>query len=253
MNIIVKFLVNSSLKQGTGQKSSLSPDNYFDVAKEGEIVATEVLIAENNHYKIKVSPTINSKTTWYVFQDHVRLLDMNGKVFDVDKYDIPNLDTTSPQSGVTTVPDIAPTVSNDTVFILGVGQVSLSSPITSKGNFTWSEATHGGTRLPQYKEHTDNIIKVATLLQPYRTRLNREFNITSWYRPEPFNSAAGGATNSTHLYGQAVDFWVDGFTREQLYDYFDPTWTGGLGLYPNLQIIHVDCRSYVARWFGMGT
>jgi uncharacterized protein YcbK (DUF882 family) len=71
-------------------------------------------------------------------------------------------------------------------------------------------------------------------------------NITSWFRPEPWNGRAGGVSNSTHLDGGAIDFWVDPLSSIEVFRLFDRTWDGGLGYYAN-GISHVDIGSN-RRW-----
>jgi len=123
----------------------------------------------------------------------------------------------------------------------------LENPIVPGGNFTWGEALHGGERIPRTKEEVENIIALATKLQVARQQINRPFHITSWYRPEPFNSRAGGAKYSQHLTGKAVDLWVDGYSGFELRLLLH-WWKGGLGTYSNLpKIIHLDIGAH-RRW-----
>lgn len=247
MDIKLKVISDSYFKQNLLQAVKNTPDNLAFVKANQDYIVTSIYIAPDNHFQIKLATPIDSKVTWYVFQPHVQLLGLDDKILTVNYRDIPNLDTTSPQTGSLQNPDSPPEEATDTVDILGAGKVSLASSIISKGSFTWSEATHGGTRLPQEKSHTYNIIRLATMLQPQRNKVGKSFHITSWYRPEPFNSAAGGASNSFHLYGGAVDFWIDGMSKHQMYDYFNPIWDGGLGIYAHNDIIHLDSGSR-ARW-----
>jgi len=116
----------------------------------------------------------------------------------------------------------------------------LDDPIIPDGDFYWHEATHDGQRLPQSKLVAENILALAKRLQPLRDKIGKPFHITSWYRPEPFNSRAGGARFSQHLDGKAVDFYVDGYRGFELAVRF-AGWDGGLGTYLHLpDIIHLD-------------
>ncbi len=132
-----------------------------------------------------------------------------------------------------------------TITIPSIGTVKLSDPIPGTENFTWGEATHRGERIPT-AAHAQNIISLARRMQPYRRRSGRAWIISSWYRPEPWNTRAGGVPNSTHLTGMGVDFVVDqdwGSIRAILSD-----WPGGFGIYPNSTgHIHLDIGPY-ARW-----
>lgn len=127
--------------------------------------------------------------------------------------------------------------------------IQLSTSIIPDGNFTWAEATHGGTRMPSDQATVDAIVRIAQLAQRARDRIGRPFIITSWYRPPHINRAVGGAIYSRHIVGDAIDFLCEGLTGNQLYWSFDPWWPGGLGRYqqfPNL--CHLDARSWRARW-----
>lgn len=127
--------------------------------------------------------------------------------------------------------------------------IQLSASIISDGNFTWAEATHGGTRMPPNQATVDAMVRLARLAQRARDRIGRPFIVTSWYRPPSINRAVGGAKYSRHLVGDAMDFICEDLTGNQLYWFLDPWWPGGLGRYiqfPNL--CHIDARSYRARW-----
>ena len=62
-------------------------------------------------------------------------------------------------------------------------------------------------------------LEFARLLQVFRNWYNRPINITSGFRTPEFNRAIGGASNSAHLRGLAVDFRLPtewgSFTRER--------------------------------------
>lgn len=118
--------------------------------------------------------------------------------------------------------------------------------IIPNGNFTWGEALHNGQRLPDQLAHFDNIVALATAIQPYRTRSGKPWRVTSWYRPEPWNSRAGGSPNSLHKVGLAVDFVVD-LPWAEIRNLFKD-WRGGFGLYPNSGgHVHLDLGEY-SRW-----
>lgn len=127
--------------------------------------------------------------------------------------------------------------------------IQLSAPIIPDGNFTWAEATHGGTRMPPNQATVDAMIRIAKLAQRARDRIGRPFIVTSWYRPPAINRAVGGAIYSRHLVGDAIDFLCEGLTGNQLYWFLEPWWPGGLGRYTQFpHLCHIDARSYRARW-----
>ncbi|NEQ48846.1 MAG: peptidase M15A [Leptolyngbya sp. SIO3F4] len=127
--------------------------------------------------------------------------------------------------------------------------IQLGASIIVNGNFTWAEATRGGTRMPPNQATVNAIVRIATLAQQARDRLGRPFHITSWYRPADINRRVGGASNSRHIVGDAIDFYVDGLSGNQVYWALHPWWPGGLGRYTRYpSLSHLDARSYRARW-----
>ena len=127
--------------------------------------------------------------------------------------------------------------------------LQMHASIIIDGAFTWAEATHGGTRMPPNQATVDAIVRIAKLAQQARDRIGRPFLITSWYRPPDINRRVGGVSNSRHIVGDAIDFYCDGLTGNQLYWFLDPWWPGGLGRYASFPYLsHIDARSYRARW-----
>jgi hypothetical protein len=127
--------------------------------------------------------------------------------------------------------------------------IQLAAAIIPDGNFTWAEATHGGTRMPPNQATVDAMVRIAKLAQRARDRIGRPFLVTSWYRPPAINRAVGGAKYSRHLVGDAIDFLCEGLTGNQLYWFLEPWWPGGLGRYTQFPYLcHIDARSYRARW-----
>lgn len=60
---------------------------------------------------------------------------------------------------------------------------------------------------------------IANCLQPIRDKLKKPMIITSGYRCKQLNTALGGAANSQHTKGQAVDFHVNGMRVEDLINF----------------------------------
>ena len=123
----------------------------------------------------------------------------------------------------------------------------LSDAIFPGSSFTWDEATHGGTRIPENAQVEANIMKLARRIQPYRDVFgDREWIVTSWYRPSDVNEAIPGAvTNSMHLTGLGMDFIVEGMTSMEIAETLRTSvrpggWEGGLGVYPRLGHVHLD-------------
>jgi hypothetical protein len=127
--------------------------------------------------------------------------------------------------------------------------IQLFASIIPNGSFTWAEATRGGSRMPPNQETVDAIVRIATLAQQARDRIGRPFRVTSWYRPPEINARVGGASNSRHIVGDAIDFYCDGLTGNQIYQMLDPWWPGGLGRYSSFPALsHIDARGFRARW-----
>lgn len=56
-------------------------------------------------------------------------------------------------------------------------------------------------------------------LQPIRDKLGKPMIITSGYRCQALNKKVGGVATSQHTKGQAVDFYVNGMTMQQVVDF----------------------------------
>lgn len=86
--------------------------------------------------------------------------------------------------------------------------------------------------------------KLLELVQELRDILGVPLWFTSAYRCETHNKAVGGAKNSQHLHGRAVDIpvYITGLTYWQLFDLVK--WLGftGIGVNPAKGFIHVDVR-----------
>lgn len=118
--------------------------------------------------------------------------------------------------------------------------IQIHASILPNGSFTWAEATQGGTWMPIHQTTVEAIVRIATLLQQARDRLHRPFHITRWYCPHE---------NTRHLLGDAIEFYCNGLTGDQLYWFLDPWWTGGLGRSSQFPYLcYVDARSYRVRW-----
>lgn len=86
--------------------------------------------------------------------------------------------------------------------------------------------------------------KLVTLLQKLRDRLGRPLSFTSAYRCSVHNVHVGGAENSYHKKGQAVDIpiWMTGKDPEELVKICFEIGFTGVGLNLKKGFIHVDVR-----------
>lgn len=93
-------------------------------------------------------------------------------------------------------------------------------------NFKISELIHSDTAVRKNINNMPDINSLDCLLnlivyclQPIRDKLKKPMLITSGYRNSEINKLVGGASNSQHTKGQAVDFVVKGMTVNQVIEF----------------------------------
>ena len=85
------------------------------------------------------------------------------------------------------------------------------------------------------------------------------FYVRESHRHPKLNTMRGGASQSQHMYGKAVDMVIEDINKDGKADKLDKDICleilegivgnkGGMGLYPGTQTIHIDSRGYAARW-----
>jgi hypothetical protein len=121
--------------------------------------------------------------------------------------------------------------------------------------FTVGEATY----LPRLKMHykpseadKSNILKLALILDQVRDIVGKPFIVNVWIRPTitmpdgraiDYNAMIGGAANSAHKTGEAVDFNVAGVPAEAARAVIVPHLEAlGLRCEDGVAWIHLDCR-----------
>ena len=135
-----------------------------------------------------------------------------------------------------------------------------TTPICQGSHFNWGEATKKLSRVPENlvidgrtvcsaEAIERNIISLARYMDSVRAYLgNRPIIVTSWYRTLSENKRCGGAKNSQHLYGLAVDFKSNYLSPAEIYRKLDK-WHGNKGgLSAYYKFVHLDLRGYKARW-----
>jgi uncharacterized protein YcbK (DUF882 family) len=88
------------------------------------------------------------------------------------------------------------------------------------------------------------VIDVLSLLQR-GTRVRAPLEVLSGYRSPKTNSmlrktGEGVARNSFHMYGQAIDVRITGYSTQKLATVARSLRAGGVGYYPRSSFIHVD-------------
>jgi hypothetical protein len=128
------------------------------------------------------------------------------------------------------------------------GEINLEDPIVEGSQYTWSDATAGGARVPESKSVMEGIARVCKWLDKWTNEENggEKFLITSWYREPAYNmQVASSGANGPHTTGNAVDFWFENYL--DLCDKLDPEWDGGLAWSLNSEFMHVDLGAH-GRW-----
>ena len=101
------------------------------------------------------------------------------------------------------------------------------------------------------KDGSDKIIidlHIVEKLQFIRDYINKPIKIISGYRSEKYNQQVGGAKDSYHVKGRAVDIQVDGFDIYKLAIIAGMTGFSGIGLYKKQNFIHLDNREKLLMW-----
>lgn len=91
----------------------------------------------------------------------------------------------------------------------------------------------------------DNLYRLANRLQAIRDLIGKPILINSGYRSPAHNKAVGGASQSQHLNGMAVDIVVAGMPAKSVQAFLQ-NWSGGMGCYQHYT--HLDIRPQKARW-----
>jgi len=243
MPIELEIIRDTVLKPSTTQSSQLKADEMVRV-KTGDLLPVLGYLMEPDriHAKITLDPGEidlkalhpSAKNTWWLWREAIN---------DPAGYSFTNRPVDNPpeqRSGFNLQLPGRPSV------------ISSASPIDGSPNFTWAEALHvdanGNYRKPASSAVVNNIIAIAQVMQQVRALLNQPIVINSWYRDPDTNRRIGGASQSRHMVGDAVDFNVPGADLKRIYSLLDPWWSVRGGLARGNGFIHIDKRGYRARW-----
>ncbi len=229
----LKILNDTVFKLSTKQSSLLDDSEKLTVSAGTEYEVLAHAPSELKLVKITLASNIGpqDRNTWYVFSEHIEI---EGNEPGNDPHD-----------------EEQPEPQRTGGFKL-VGFRStfyLTDPVLAGGNFTWAEATKNGTRMPTDKSIVENILRIADTMQEIRELYSgRPITVTSWYRDPVSNRRVGGASQSRHLTGGAVDFKVAGVSPSDVQSRLDGWWGTQGGLASASGFTHIDNRGYRARW-----
>jgi hypothetical protein len=191
--------------------------------------------AEGNHVKVALEGAFlgpENRNTWYAFGPDIQI--------EGTEPDNKPKDTNSAQPTDPGKPLRFPGFS---------GVYYTNNPILQGGNFTWGEATHGGSRIPVSADVVYGMIRIAKAMEEIRKIFgNRSIRVNSWYRDPATNARVGGASRSRHLVGDAVDFVIPGYHPYDVFAELNGWWGSKGGLASATVFTHIDARGYRARW-----
>lgn len=229
-------VINDSwLKLEEKQSSELTDYQKFAIKPGRKFIVVDHDMLNSGHIWVKFD-NWSGPTEGYFWAPDVKGLEIIGNIEGNEpKHEIPNPDKTEGRGRPINIP--------------GEGVVYLNDSITPGGNFSWAEATKGGTRIPIDRSITGNIIKTAKTMQEIRKSLgNKSITVNSWYRDPVTNRRVGGASRSRHLKGDAVDFVVQGIAPKTVNAKLNDWWGSKGGLASATVFTHIDLRGYMSRW-----
>lgn len=103
------------------------------------------------------------------------------------------------------------------------------------------------------KDGSDTIFidsDLVDVIQKIRDHFDKPVVVNSGYRTDAYNKKVGGANQSQHLYGRAVDIKINGVSPKEVAKFAETLLpkTGGIGVYSTFT--HIDVREKKARWNG---
>ena len=237
-------LQDTVLKPSAEQATEL-PAAAVAPIKEGTELPVLAYRQRGSHVVITIDPDAydlmalhpSGKNTWYAFDGHFE--DPAGM---------------GPQNHPLDVPASGPGNRGVEFTLPGfTGTYFSGDQVSSEAkSFTWGEALHfSGSqyRRPDSASVVYGILKIAPALQKIREIYgDRPVVINSWYRDPATNRAVGGASQSRHMSGDAVDFRIPGMNPYDIYKRLDEWWGNRGGLASSSVFTHIDARGYRARW-----
>ncbi|MGF1534925.1 MAG: D-Ala-D-Ala carboxypeptidase family metallohydrolase [Elainellaceae cyanobacterium] len=224
---------NTVFKQRPQQSRDLPDLDKFLAPQntEFDVIAHEPASANHVRVTFPAPVGLQPEDTWYVFREHISI-----------EGNEPGNNPREPET---------PTVKRSGGFNLSGyrSRFYLEDPVLPGGNFTWAEVTKNGQRMPQTKSIVGEVLRIAHTIQDIRDMFgDRPVTITSWYRDPVSNRRVGGARQSRHLTGGAVDFKISGVSPAEVQRRLDSWWGSRGGLASASTFTHIDNRGYRARW-----
>ena len=240
-NTLLKVLpIAQSVLAGNGLKDQmieLGKDTALDILTQ---IPFDGAGEEGDHVLIQLAkPLLNGQRCLFVEADAAKI---EGTEPDNNPKDTPADPPRDPS------PDYGPTIE-----LPGISRpVGIYEPVyfePARCNFTWSELTKGGSRIPVNPTITQRLVRLAKYMDGVRSHLgDRRIHITSGYRDPVSNRRVGGARISRHMAGDAVDFWVEGIPVVEVFKDLKSYHSFG-GLAVGNGFVHLDLRpGSPARW-----
>ena len=245
----MQVVSDTLFKRRPVQSVELSDDDKVFVRNKTVFLVNSYAQPADLHVRVSLQGAFlgaQSRNTWYCFVPDVMI--SGTEIGNRPEDEPPN--TSSPESGDRGIPLEFPGFkgtyyANDPIY--------RETQYGERGNFTWAEALHvdaatGFYRRPANAGVVYNILEIASVLEDIRRRYNQPMQINSWYRDPATNAAIGGASQSRHITGDAVDFVIPGIHPYDVYADLDPWWGSRGGLASSTVFTHIDMRGYRARW-----
>jgi hypothetical protein len=231
--MLIESNAQTYLKKSPVQASELEPSQLHILEKGTRLTVKAIAKKETSgHIFITLDGQFKGFNSWYIYPPHW--------ISDEGihpSHEEPKL--------------ILPENKGILIEIPGLGARYTGNPIDGCPNFLWGEATANGTRIPESPAIANNILKSAKVLENIRSDYNdRPVKVNSWYRDPETNRRIGGASQSQHLSGGAIDFNIAGISPWDIYARYNPTWTGGLAAVDrgSYRFCHIDIRPIKSRW-----
>jgi len=205
-------------KTSTASSSSLPADQKVFLPRNTIFAVSSYAQPAQNHVKVSFKGAYlgtQNRNTWYCYLPDIYLV---GTEIGNNPNDNNGGGTVPPgDRGIPLqFPGFTGTYySNDPIF--------WKTQYNEKGYFTWGDALHVDAATGNYRQPTGSdviygIQRIATAMEDIRKRYgNVPIQINSWYRDPKTNAEVGGASQSRHLLGDAVDFVVPGVHPYNVY------------------------------------